>query len=1407
MAEQNQPITLSEYKKQLAQSENNQTPLTLSEYKKKLVQESKPEEPGFIENLWRFGGGAVRDVLQSTKEASVDILNILGKADPTKATYARILEATPDIPEVPEPTTTVEIAGAEIPVGSIARDIAGFVVPYAPLAKGAQAISAIPKGASLFQKGLRATAVGSVAEQFAFSPTEERLSNLIQSYPSLQNPITEYLQADKEDSKAEARLKMAIEGSALGVAFETVFQGLRAIKNIKKKDVPQETLEASETAVQKSEEANKEIEQVIPTTPKEQPGLTVEQIQQQRKEVTKEPFVYNKETDTYTAKLKKQDFQITKDPSGAFRIFKSEPLTPQQIDQRLLDDVTGELKVKDLVKERQMLPYEQSFTDLAQAKRFVIEESRPTKLPINLKELPKPKVRTARSYLYKSIDPAFARATELKYALGKEGIPLSYIRPAFKIQNGKKIPQTGYKDFDDIQAAMEQDQFYPFDYTKQAEDLTDKIMDDIANDVIHPEDRIKLVEIDSENIERKNKIELLKSFGVRPEKTTKEEVDLLVDAAQKKAESLNELASLSKFEKTRAKLIQQDIESGNVGLPSLKDYKDPEISPPPFTDKDIADVLPRLRTPYEDYIAGVDIENKFVDEVVQPTKPGEAPQKKSKYIINVNMNRLDASIPERKTLEQIAKEYEEPLEIARNITKFGTNGENLKALAEETGLSLDELLKGEVGKVLDPVNMYRLRVAHAEALKEVTDLTAAMKDPSKATPELKYEFDLAITRYVSILEKLVGQAGEAGRVLKSFDVPVRAEDGRKTKLITKYFKENKGRADILDVMADAISKLDDPQQLSKFLRETWKPTPLDKITEAWINFLLSAPPTHIVNMVGNASNILLSTGEQGTAAIFGLLKGAKEADRVTFKEIGARLLGNIIGFADGLKAGSKALLDEDYITDPFLKVELARQRAIGGITGKIIRIPTRALAAEDLFFKAINYRQELMGLATRQAIQEGKKGFGAVRKRVKEILESPMDEIPDLDLKATDYARYQTYTNPLGQFGQSLQNILSQPWFKLGRFVAPFIRTPVNIVKYAFERTPLGVISKRYKDAIEAGGAEADIAKSKIIFTGAVMSTLGLYASQGLITGRGPEDPRERAVLRETGWQEYSIKVGDKYISYQRFEPFGILLGLTADFVNVANMVGDNVLVGETDQEKLQDKDLQEEVMKIGSYLVASFADNITNKTYLRGVSDLIKAIDDPERYGPTYINNFLSSPIPNVFGYVRRYDDPYVRDVRGLTDALMNKTPGMSTELPSRRNIFGEPIKYSPGAAPDALGKVGKVFSPAREQQITNDIVFNELLNIEYYPSMPRRTIQGVDLNTDQYEYMMAQHVLQGTKQQVLETIQSPEYQGLPKYAKMQQIKKIIEGNNKVARQETWFQYPDLQEKIDIKFLEKLEE
>ncbi len=1412
MAETTQPKTLSELKKQLSTQPTQTTlskpktlselkaqmpgdltqpskskPKTLSDLKKQTFKNVKEEKVGAIENLFRFGAGAIRDVAQVTKDNLQESLALQGTYDPIKAVYSKLIDVTPDLPEIEEPTTSLQVKGVDIPVGSFARDLAGIAMPFTGLSKAA---GPVREGASLLQKGIRSAALGTVAEQFAFSPTEERLSNFIQSFPSLQNPVTEFLQADKDDPRSVARLKMAIEGAGTGVVFETVFNGLRAIKNIRKKNVPKETLQTSETAVQKAEEANKEVEQVIPKTPIEEPGLTVEAVRKQRSEATKTPFNYDADRNVYTAKIKKDNFEIAEQTPGLFRVFKTEPLTPEQINQRLETDITGELKASDLEKQTQFIPFEQTFESLDTAKRFVIEESRPTKVPSSLKEPTRPKVDDFQSWLRKNrIDP--------ESQIGRE-----FSRMAEKTR--KPYIKSGGFDTDSIVQRMREDDWLPVPRPGEPDPLigVNEFMELFETNPVRPSEIDKIAEWENSVREIEDKKELLKSFGIRPEKSTNEEIQLLLDASVKQTESFDKMASLAKSQNLRASKIEQDLIQGNVGLPGLKGFKDPAIKPPPFTEKDLADVIPRLRTEYEDYVKNIDLEDKFVFDLVEPKKPGEMPDIKSKYIVNVNMNRLDTTLPERIKLSEIADQYEEPLEIARNVTKFGTNGENIKALADETGLTVEELLSSEVG-TLNAVNTYKLRVAHAEALKELTDLSVAMKDPLKRTPDLEYRFETAQARYPALLERYVGEAGEKGRALKQYDIPITAEDKRRSKLITQYYKENKGKSDINEIIADAITKLDDPKQVSKFIREMDRVSALDMIQEGWINMILSAPPTHIVNMAGNSSNILLSVGEQMTAASYGLLKGAKEADRLTFKEVGARLVGNLLGFADGLKAGTKALIDEDFIDDPFLKVELARQRAIPGAFGKFVRIPTRFLASEDLFFKAINYRQSLMGLATRQAIKEGKKGFSAVRQRVKEILENPSKEAPDLDMQSVDYARYQTYTNPLGKYGQATQNKLSEPYWKLGRFIAPFIRTPVNIIKYANERTLLGRLSERYKAAMEAGGAEKDIANAKIAFSGAVMGVLGVYANQGFITGRGPEDTKERAVLRETGWQEYSIKVGDQYISYQRFEPFGILLGLTADFVNAANMVNDNILVSDTEE----DRELVDESMKIGAYLIASFADNITNKTYLRGVSDVIKAIDDPERYGPQYINNFLSSPIPNVSGYVRRYDDPVVRDVRNLMDAWQNKIPGMSQNLPAKRNIFGEKIKYSPGAAPEAFGRFGEVFSPARTASITNDIVFNELLNVEYYPSMPKRSVMGVDLNPEQYEYMMSHHKLFDTKQEVLDAIQYPGYNNLSKYMKKKEIKDIIERNNKMARIETWLRYPDLQEKIDLKELQKLEE
>lgn len=160
----------------------------------------------FYENLIkRTYGGAARDLIQNT----AGFVNFLGDKFFDK-----------------QPLEFVKLDPVQEPTyfgGGLSRDLLGFAVPFLGVSKVASAINTvtkIPKATTFLGQSFRASLKGEVAVQFAFSPYEQRLSDLVQAFPTLANPITEYLQADNEDSEGKARLKMAIEGGIVGVAFD-----------------------------------------------------------------------------------------------------------------------------------------------------------------------------------------------------------------------------------------------------------------------------------------------------------------------------------------------------------------------------------------------------------------------------------------------------------------------------------------------------------------------------------------------------------------------------------------------------------------------------------------------------------------------------------------------------------------------------------------------------------------------------------------------------------------------------------------------------------------------------------------------------------------------------------------------------------------------------------------------------------------------------------------------------------------------------------------------------------------------------------------------------------------------------------------------------------------------------------
>jgi len=480
---------------------------------------------------------------------------------------------------------------------------------------------------------------------------------------------------------------------------------------------------------------------------------------------------------------------------------------------------------------------------------------------------------------------------------------------------------------------------------------------------------------------------------------------------------------------------------------------------------------------------------------------------------------------------------------------------------------------------------------------------------------------------------------------------------------------------------------------------------------------------------------VLEDVERTVAAGLGIFHSG---DKVGLDEAAARIMAWGPGTAKGVDAFWAALKSEDAV-DLFGKMEAGHARAIAGTKGKVIRLPGRFLNAEDMFFKGLTAHRELVALAHRQARNTGE--------NVEDILANPPDALLEQAWKA---ARVSTFTNPLGTLGQSIQRILTR--HKLLRFIVPFIRTPSNIVKFAAHRSPLAPLFEEVRAELAAGGARRDLALSRIA-TGSALGamTMSLVAA-GLVTGGAPDDPRERALWMRTR-QPYSIRVGDRWYSYGRLEPLGMIFGISADMMQLGQKM-DAKTVGE-----------------MAELMTGSFARNIASKTWLRGLTDVIHAMSDPERYGQNWIQSFSGTLIPTGMAQVAHAEDPYLRRATTIMDTLKARIPGMSQELPVRHDVFGEPIKFESSA-----------FSPIRSRSAAGDPVVSELQRLSIFPSMQGKRIGQYTLQPADREGLAAE-IGQAQQSILRRVVGSPGYQRMPDWLRAEVLRKQMSMARRIAR------------------------
>lgn len=215
-------------------------------------QPTEPEPAGGEEPARQQGGtvagqivGGVSDAIQETGRTFKDVADWINEKVPGGLGGGIIYEPGKGVRWASEeeirmaPGFLEKLTDAVLPdipkndsiVGSVARGIAQFATGFVGTGK----VAALQRLGQLGTAGRIAAplARGAVADFAAFDPAADRLSDLVQAVPALQNPVTEFLAGDADDSEIEGRVKNALEGIGLGAATDGLFRGLRALRSMR----------------------------------------------------------------------------------------------------------------------------------------------------------------------------------------------------------------------------------------------------------------------------------------------------------------------------------------------------------------------------------------------------------------------------------------------------------------------------------------------------------------------------------------------------------------------------------------------------------------------------------------------------------------------------------------------------------------------------------------------------------------------------------------------------------------------------------------------------------------------------------------------------------------------------------------------------------------------------------------------------------------------------------------------------------------------------------------------------------------------------------------------------------------------------------------------------------------------
>ncbi len=517
-----------------------------------------------------------------------------------------------------------------------------------------------------------------------------------------------------------------------------------------------------------------------------------------------------------------------------------------------------------------------------------------------------------------------------------------------------------------------------------------------------------------------------------------------------------------------------------------------------------------------------------------------------------------------------------------------------------------------------------------------------------------------------------------------------------------------------DLLTDLVMAGGDARKVARILDPQ---TLLQRGTAAFttirVNNMLANPITQATNIVGGAVKTFLMPAERIIGGALSLNKGAIKDGLRTYTALISNAKDSLRMAGKALKLESPVLAAKDSVLDG-----VPATRSLGNSwLAQAVRLPTRLMMTADEFFKQVNYRSAIQVDAMEEGLSKGLKG-DALTKHVTDSINDSLDTFGTAKLtgerqrSALERAKRATYT-------QDLENAAIAGFDKWARSFAPlnvlvpFRKAPWNILKDATHHVPgLGAAtSKEFRADWVAGGSRRAEVIGKMAVGTAFATAVTSFVASGTVSGKRP-----KGAVMPDGWQPYSFKMGDTWVSYQKVEPFGTVLGTIADYCQIANHATE------------QDRDNM-----VGSVMVAMAA-NLSNKTYLQGLGDIVELAEsgEPDKWEAFARKFAATSALPAYLGQAAKEADPHTHQAWDLKEEVMRRIPGFSDELPPMRNILGAPVDHSSGTF---------MVSPFALSKDTPEPVMRELSRLSQREggfAMPDRVMGKVELSHQQYDRLL---------------------------------------------------------------------